>query len=164
MWVLLIYGFLFLGSAAGHFLKLISDYSYGEGWVCLGLSVFCLGAFAILRMERIRRKNFANWFAQNREAIQGGRASYEGMEVTSQTQLVQFTVVISLLVITLRVPSRYYILGQETTTLPGILYSVITLATGWWGIPHGPIYTVQTIYKNLTHRHVISLSDLLNPE
>lgn len=162
MWALLVFGILFLGSAAGHFLKLISDSSVGEGLVCLGISVFCLGAFAILKTEERKRKEFASWFAQNKEAIQGGRASYEGKEINPQTQLVQFTVVISLLVISTRVPSRYYVLGQESTTLVGIIYSVITLITGWWGIPHGPIWTVKAVYKNLTNGYRISVSDLLN--
>lgn len=161
MWALLVFGILFLAAAAGHFLKLISDYSTAEGWACLGLSAFCLGAFAYMQAEKIKRKKFLEWFAQNKEAIQGGRASYEGKEITPQTQLIQFTVVISLIVITMRVPSRFYILGQESTTLVGIIYSLITLATGWWGIPHGPIYTVQSIYKNLAQKSVIPLSDLL---
>lgn len=170
MWALLVFGILFLGSAVGHFLKLISDSSVGEGLVCLGLSVFCLGAFAILKAEKNKRVDFVNWVAQNREAIQAGRASYEGKEVTPQTQLVQFMVVISLLVISIRVPSRFFFLSRESAIIheqrsadmAGIIYSLITLVTGWWGIPHGPVWTVKALYKNLTHGYRISVSDLLN--
>ncbi|MGK7948822.1 MAG: hypothetical protein AB4368_08455 [Xenococcaceae cyanobacterium] len=30
-----------------------------------------------------------------------------------------------------------------------VLYSLITLLLGWWGIPWGPIRTVQALYINL---------------
>ena len=161
LWVLLAFGILFLGSAVGHFMKLISDSSAGEGWVCVALSAFCLGAFAILQAEKNSQKRFLNWIAANREIIKSGRATYEEKAITPDTKLVQFTVVISLIVITTRIPSRYYTVGQESATFVGLVYSFITLITGWWGIPHGPIYTVQSLYKNLTHRSVITVSDLL---
>lgn len=164
MWPLLIFGILFLGSAAGHFLKLIDHSSASEGLVCLAISTFCLGAFVILKAEERKRREFAKWFSENKENIQGGSVSFEGKEITSQTQLVQFMVVISLLVVSTRVASRYYVLGQESTTLVSVIYSVITLITGWWGIPHGPLWTVQAIYKNLNSGYRITLSDLLNPK
>lgn len=33
--------------------------------------------------------------------------------------------------------------------LPGIPYSLISLLLGWWGIPWGPIWTLQTLFRNL---------------
>jgi hypothetical protein len=57
---------------------------------------------------------------------------------------------ISLLVITLRRPSRvYYLPPGELGLLRGMPYSLISLLLGWWGIPWGLVYTPLTLFTNL---------------
>jgi hypothetical protein len=41
----------------------------------------------------------------------------------------------------------------------GLPYSLGTLLLGWWGIPWGPIYTVQAIAKNFRGGVVLSSQD-----
>jgi len=32
----------------------------------------------------------------------------------------------------------------------GMGFTLLTLVAGWWGFPWGPIYSVQSIYSNLS--------------
>jgi hypothetical protein len=34
-------------------------------------------------------------------------------------------------------------------SIRALQWSLLTLVAGWWGIPWGPIYTVQSIWVNL---------------
>lgn len=33
--------------------------------------------------------------------------------------------------------------------LPGLPYTLVSLVAGWWGIPWGPLWTIQTILRNV---------------
>lgn len=57
---------------------------------------------------------------------------------------------ISLLVITFRRGSDvHFIRAGESSVAKGWLWSLLTVLMGWWGIPWGPIYTVQSLAVNL---------------
>ena len=43
----------------------------------------------------------------------------------------------------------HFIRSGERAVLTGLPYTLLTLVTGWWGIPWGPIYTIQCLYTNL---------------
>jgi len=56
---------------------------------------------------------------------------------------------VSVLVMTFRRPSSIYFLKPgESAVGKGLGFSAMTLVLGWWGIPWGPIYTVQSLWKN----------------
>jgi hypothetical protein len=55
----------------------------------------------------------------------------------------------SFLIMTFKIPSRYYIKGYHNIDLIAGIYSLITFIFGWWGIPWGPLYTIQVIGKNI---------------
>jgi hypothetical protein len=58
---------------------------------------------------------------------------------------------ISLGVITLRRPSRLYLVPPgKKGVARGIVYSLVSLFLGWWGIPWGFIYTPLTMLTNLS--------------
>ena len=42
----------------------------------------------------------------------------------------------------------YFIRPGHTALTPRIGYSILSLLFGWWGIPWGPIYTVQAFWNN----------------
>ena len=71
-------------------------------------------------------------------------------ELERGARFVRFHYCVSLLVITLRRPSDIFFLrpNEPAPTRQRVLYSVVTLLLGWWGIPWGPIYTVQSVYNN----------------
>lgn len=57
---------------------------------------------------------------------------------------------ISLWVVTFYLRSRVYrVSSKKIAILRGIPYSLLSLLLGWWGIPWGPIRTIQSIIINL---------------
>lgn len=48
----------------------------------------------------------------------------------------------------------------KSAVLAGLPYTLVSLVFGWWGIPWGPIYTIQSIYRNL--RGGIDVTDEIN--
>ena len=104
---------------------------------------------AYLRSEQRAARRFLDWLVSHREALGNGPALYEGGRVSSTTPVRRFSVCISLLVVSIKAPSRYLVPGRDTPWLTGCLYSLISVCLGWWGFPWGPIYTVQALVTNL---------------
>lgn len=74
-------------------------------------------------------------------------------ELTSELQrggkFVMYYYCVSLLVITFRRGSDvHFIRAGESSISKGLLWSLLTFVMGWWGIPWGPIYTVQSLAVN----------------
>ena len=62
-----------------------------------------------------------------------------------------FRYTISIVVMTFRRSSPiYWIPAGEGTIGKRWGFSLVNLLLGWWGIPWGPIYTIQSIYTNMT--------------
>jgi TRAP-type C4-dicarboxylate transport system permease small subunit len=84
-------------------------------------------------------------------------------EVERGAKFVYFTYCISLLVITFRRPSDVvFVRSHESAIKHGWPYLALSFAFGWWGIPWGPIYTLQAMGrafsgKNLTDEIISEL-------
>lgn len=72
-------------------------------------------------------------------------------EVNRGGRLIVYTYCISILVMTFKRSSEIRLIkaGHNPVT-SGLPYTLISLIFGWWGIPWGPIYTIETIYRNLS--------------
>ena len=56
---------------------------------------------------------------------------------------------ISIIVMTFRRGSHiYFIRAGESTVSKGLPWTLLTLVLGWWGIPWGPIWTIQSLAVN----------------
>ncbi len=80
-----------------------------------------------------------------------GNASYEQIhaEVQYGAKFVQYTYVISFVVLTLRLKSDVFFIPRgQSGFSEGILYSFISLIFGWWGFPFGLIATPIHIIMN----------------
>ena len=74
----------------------------------------------------------------NRELERGGK-------------FVIFQYCFSVLIMTFRRSSDvYFIRSGESTFKHSIGYTLLTFFVGWWGIPWGPVYTIGSIFTNLT--------------
>ena len=71
-------------------------------------------------------------------------------ELERGARFVRFHYCVSLLVVTLRRSSDAFFIrpDEPAPTRQRVLYSVVTLLVGWWGIPWGPIYSVQSLARN----------------
>lgn len=57
---------------------------------------------------------------------------------------------ISLLIITFKRSSNVYFISHDQNALvKGLPFTLLSLVLGWWGIPWGPIYTIQSLWVNL---------------
>lgn len=70
-------------------------------------------------------------------------------EIGRGGRFVMYQYCISILVMTFRRPSSiYFFKAGEGAIGKGLGFSLITLLLGWWGIPWGPIYTIQSLWVN----------------
>lgn len=76
-------------------------------------------------------------------------------------RLVVFHYCISIVILTFkRVSDIKVIPAGRSRLLAGLPYTLITLVAGWWGIPWGPIWTIQALVRNL--RGGTDVTDLVN--
>lgn len=77
--------------------------------------------------------------AQLREEIQRGG------------KFVVYLYCISLVVITFRRGSGiYFVRANESAFLKSLPFTLLSLLAGWWGIPFGPIFTIEALIRNLS--------------
>jgi hypothetical protein len=81
--------------------------------------------------------------------IEGMKAGEVHFEIGRGARFVFFQYCISVVVLTFRRPSDIYFLRQgESAVTRGLPFTLLSLMAGWWGIPWGPIYTIQSVYNN----------------
>ena len=99
--------------------------------------------------------------------LQGLTVSDLNRELERGGKFVSFQYCISIVVMTFKRGSDiYFIRAGESTIKFSIGYTLLTLILGWWGIPWGPIYTIGSIFSNLTGGKDVTqeVIDLLNEE
>ena len=83
------------------------------------------------------------------EDIQSGGQLQQ--EIAQGGKFVIFQYCISLLIITFKRSSNiYFISHADNAVIQGLPFTFLSLVLGWWGIPWGPIYTVQSVWVNLS--------------
>ena len=72
-------------------------------------------------------------------------------EIQQGGKFVMYQYCISILVITFkRFSNIYFISHEQNAAVKGLPFTLLSLILGWWGIPWGPIYTIQSIWVNLS--------------
>jgi hypothetical protein len=72
------------------------------------------------------------------------------MELQSGARFVVFQYCVSLLVVTFKHSSDVYLVKPgESAVRKGMGYTLLSLLLGWWGIPWGLLYTLESIVINL---------------
>jgi len=70
-------------------------------------------------------------------------------EIRRGAKLVYYQYAISILVMSFRrASSIYFIPAGENAIAKGLPWTGLSLLAGWWGIPWGPIWTVQALVTN----------------
>src|SRR5690242_19854063 len=81
------------------------------------------------------------------EGIQTGTQLQQ--EIASGAKFVVYQYCISVLVMTFRRPSGiYFVRAEESRVMKGLGFTLLSLLLGWWGIPWGPIFTIQALWTN----------------
>lgn len=72
-------------------------------------------------------------------------------------KFVQYQYCVSILILTFKQGTDiYFVRADENPVVKGLGWTLLTLLAGWWGIPFGPIYTVQCLYYNLRGGHDVT--------
>ncbi len=81
-------------------------------------------------------------------------------------RFVRFPFCISVIVLTFRNTSPvFFVRAGESAYAVGLRYFLLSLVLGWWGIPFGPIFTIQSLFhfarggKNVTDQTVAILEN-----
>ena len=70
-------------------------------------------------------------------------------ELARGAKFVIYQYCISILIMTFKRPSNiYFIRAGENAVGKGLGFSLFSVLLGWWGIPWGPIYTIQSLVTN----------------
>jgi hypothetical protein len=88
--------------------------------------------------------------------IGAGQLSEEeiALKLTEGHRLVSYEYCLSFIVVTLKRPTALYLVAPKESDFGNrTLFSSLSFFFGWWGIPWGPIYTIGTIYRNLSGGH-----------
>lgn len=132
------------------------------------VSIFCFSLFTLLlgyvnkpRISLQEPETFLQAIKKKKGEIKSGGWEYYGMKITPETEIAQYHLTISVIFQSIKIASRFYIIGSENTRLVNGMYSFATLLLGWWGIPWGPIYTIQALGSNLRGGNRIKVATLL---
>jgi hypothetical protein len=118
--------------------------------IVLAIASILFGIYLLIKIHRRLRDEFYDWLFRNVQAVRSGGALYSGNLVTLQTQITQYQAVLSFLLVTIKAPSRVYLVGYESGRVIAILFTLISLLFGWWVIPWGPVHTIRAVSKNIS--------------
>ena len=83
------------------------------------------------------------------KGIEGVKAAELFGELAKDGKFVVYQYCVSIIILTFKRSSDiYFVRGDENPVTKGLLFSAISFLFGWWGIPWGPIYTVQSLVTN----------------
>ena len=82
--------------------------------------------------------------------VEGMSRDQVNFEVQRGGNFVLYSYCVSLLVVTFKRPSEiYFIRSGESAIGRGMPWILLTILLGWWGIPWGPVYSIQSLVVNL---------------
>jgi len=83
------------------------------------------------------------------QGIEGMSPDRIQFEIQRGAKLVVYQYAVSVLVMSFRRSSDiYFVPAGESAVTKGLQWSLISLVAGWWGIPWGPIFTIQSLVTN----------------
>jgi hypothetical protein len=134
-------------------------------WPDVAFGSLLAGALVWLHLaaKRTRRERIETlrWFLEHEAEIRSGGARLGPVVVTPRTRVHEMTLCVSALLVTVRHTSAPVVEGRDSVFGTGFTLSVLSFLFGWWGLPWGPIFTVQTLARNLRGGKVYTVDELL---
>jgi hypothetical protein len=137
------------------------DVTLGNSVIQLAIAVIGLSGFAFVRHEQRQRTALVAYLIAHRDDVRAGTARYRDVPISYATRIREYDVVVSLLIVSLRFPSRPVIVGTESGRAVRIGCTVVSLVLGWWGFPHGPLWTIRALVRNVRGTLEITIGELL---
>lgn len=134
---------------------------FADGGLLLAVGGVISGVLYLMQRERQKGLDFLLWLQANRQSIEQGWSYYQGRKITPSSVLVQYQACVSLFIMTMRFRSPRVVVGSEQHQSTGVIYTLVSVIAGWWGIPWGFIYTPQAIYRNVRGGYRQTVRELL---
>jgi hypothetical protein len=81
--------------------------------------------------------------------VEGLTSAQMQQELQRGARFVIYQYCISVIILTFKRGTDIYFIPAGTNAVTrGLPWSVLTFFLGWWGIPWGPIYTIQSLWTN----------------
>ena len=83
------------------------------------------------------------------QGIEGMKYGEMEFELQRGGKFVYYQYCFSVIIMTFKRPSDvYFIRAEENAVKKGLPFTLLSFFAGWWGIPWGPIYTIQSFITN----------------
>lgn len=108
---------------------------------------------AVKSSADIVKENLSNSFQIAKKSRNAKRMSDLQIfqELEKGGRLVRYQYTISIIVMTFSLNTKIHLLrAGEKGIKPGIIFSIITILLGWWGIPWGPIRSIVALKNNFS--------------
>jgi hypothetical protein len=89
--------------------------------------------------------------------IQGMTPPQLAFELERGGRFIQYQYCVSVIFMTFkRGTDIYFVAADHSPVIKGLPWTILSLVAGWWGIPWGPIFTVQSLWYNLRGGHDVT--------
>jgi hypothetical protein len=109
-------------------------------------------------------QRFTAWLIANAERIRNNEpVFFRSQRISPDTELVRHHLVISAIVMSFRMHTRWIIKGREPRFGHALRACLYTMLYGWWGFPFGIYWTIVALIKNIGGSTTVKVRDLLQP-
>jgi len=137
---------------------------YLDAVASFGVSFVLVGLFFFNRSQEKQVETFLVWLNENKNELKRDRWNqlmWKGVPLTYDSSVTQYQFCMSFLLVTFRQQTGFVLDQSSNRSLVNIISTIVTIIFGWWGIPWGPIYSVQTIFRNLRGGNKKSIEELI---
>ncbi len=117
--------------------------------------------FAFFQNKDRAQRDFATYVTANVDSIRSGTANYKGQPLSYATRLRVYHTALSFLIVSFKLPSGIVVVGGPSARRTHAACSLVSLLLGWWGLPWGPIFTVQVLINNLRGHREFTMAELI---
>lgn len=146
-WIFLVVAMI---CAIGTVSRIIDDWHHDDLHIVITVSIVCFIIFLILNRHAVKINDLYRWMAKNKNLILTKGSFYNGNMYIHKTRIKRYLKVYSFVVYSVKIPSKIYHQKDPLAIQARIGCTLASLFFGWWGIPWGPIWTIQAIFVNLT--------------
>ena len=125
---------------------------YHEAGVGFAISFVLVGLYFFERDQKSQVSSFLIWLMDNKEGLKNDKTKtlmWNNVPVKYDSYVTQYQICTSFLFVTFKEPTGYILDRSSNKFYVNFIATTVTVFMGWWGIPWGPIYTIQTIFRNL---------------
>ena len=122
---------------------------YRDALITAPIGILLVSPLILVVLAEVGHRRFNEWLRANADRIGSEPVSYKGAPITAQTEVVVYYLAFSIVFASFKIPSRYYVVGYHHTIPRQIVFTLLSFLLGWWGIPWGPVYTLQALHINV---------------